>query len=397
MEEVNKRKRGNKMKKILSLFAALSMIITLSACGSQANVSTKKEEPAVIRFAVIGPMTGDAASQGQQQEYGVSMAVEEINAAGGVNGKMLEYDVFDDQLNPNQAVICAEKIVSDGGYDFVVAPVSSGCTLASYPTFKEADMLVISATNTADHLTTQGFDNFLRICPSASRNLVQLVELAADTYKIKAPAVFYTSFEVDTTSFNASKELLSEKGIEIVASAKVEADTEKDYNAYITNFMHAGADSVFCFSEYTPSALFVKQQKALGWDVQQFSLSGTSNPQFITIAGNDAAEGFISMSAFDATNPDEAVQNFVKNYKEKIKSLPGEWAAGAYDTVYIMADTLKAAGDIRGNELTNWMKQNTDFKGITGKISFDENGDNQAAKALIIQVRNGEFIVVNDN
>lgn len=381
-----------KAKKMIALLMAVVLLVSFAACGAKTE-EKNVENAETIRFAVVGPMTGDAASQGLQQEYGVSMAVEEINAAGGINGKMLEYDIFDDQLNPNQAVICAEKIVSDGGYDFVVSPVSSGCTIASYPTFKSADLLVISATNTADHLTTQGFDNFLRICPSASRNLVQLVDLAADTYGVKAPAVFYTSFEVDTTSFNSCKELLSAKGVEIIDSAKVQADTEKDYNAYITNFMHAGADSVFCFSEYTPSALFVKQQKALGWDVQQFSLSGTSNPQFIEIAGADAAEGFISMSAFDPSNPDEAVQNFVTSYQEKVNSLPGEWAAGAYDTVYVMADALKAAGDIRGNELTNWMKENTEYKGITGNIAFDEFGDNQAAKALIIQVNDGKFVV----
>jgi len=394
------------MKKLLTLILALMLTVSLAACGNGSNqpgAPSDSGAPAPvdsapaggsIRFAVIGPMTGDAASQGQQQEYGVRLAVEEINAAGGVNGKMLEYDIFDDQLIPNQAVICAEKIVADSRYDFVIAPVSSGCTLAAYPTFDNADMLVISATNTADHLTTQGFQNFLRICPTAGGNLVQLVELAAKDYGVKAPAVFYTSFEVDSTSFDTCVKLLKEEyGVDVAASARVEADSEKDYNAHITNFLAAGADSVFCFSEYAPSALFVKQQHALGWDVQQFSLSGTSNPQFIEIAGAEAAEGFISMSAFDATNPDEKVRQFVTAYEELVKSSPGEWAAGGYDTVYIMADAIGNAGDIRGNKLSQWMKSNTSYSGITGNISFDEHGDNPSAKALILQVKDGKYVV----
>lgn len=386
------------MKKLLSHVLTLLMAFSLAACSSNSAAEKNKDAGNVsdtIRFAVIGPMTGDAASQGQQQEYGVKLAVDEINAAGGVNSKMLVYDVFDDQLIPNQAVICAEKIVADGKYDFVIAPVSSGCTLASYPTFNSANMLVISATNTADHLTTQGFKNFFRICPTAGGNLVQLVEMAVEQYGIKAPAIFYTSSEVDSTSFESCVKLLKEDGVEVVASAKVEAESEKDYNAHITSFMAAGADSVFCFSEYAPSALFVKQQYALGWDVQQFSLSGTSNPQFIEIAGAESAEGFISMSAFDATNPAENVQKFVTNYTEMAKSTPGEWAAGAYDTVHVMADAISRAGDIRGNDLAEWMRENTKYSGITGNISFDENGDNPSAKALILRVENGKFVVAN--
>lgn len=396
------------MKRLAATVLAMLLAFSSTAC-SQSNASNETSKPAQnttaavkesggnagapIRFAVIGAMTGDAANTGIQQEWGVKLAVQEINDAGGINGRMLEYEVFDDQLIPNQAVICAEKIVADGGFDFVVSPISSGCTLAAYPMLDAAGLPVISATNTADHLTEQGFKNFLRICPTAGANLVQLVELAVEKYGVKAPAVFYTTAEIDTSSFETCVELLKAKGIEVVASAAVEAETEKDYNSHIANFKKAGADAIFCFSEYAPSALFVKQQYALGLQIPQFSLSGTCNPQFIEISGKEASEGFITMSAFDATNPRTQVQDFVKKYQDLSKIVPGEWGAGGYDTVYVAAEALKAGAE--KGDMIEWLRSNCKYEGVTGQISFDEKGDNPSAKALILQVKDGKYTVVS--
>lgn len=395
------------MKKLAAVFMSLVMVVGAAGCGktetpqgettqegaSQGGASESagaaSEDP--IRFAVVGAMTGDSANTGIQQEWGVRLAVEEINAAGGINGRMLEYEVFDDQLLPDQAVICAEKIVADGGFDFVLSPISSGCTLASYPIYDAAGIPVLSATNTSDQLTEQGFENFVRICPTAGANLVQLVDLAVNEFGVKNPAIFYTTYEVDTGSYEACVELLKGYGIDVVSSAAVEADTEKDYNSYIVNFKEAGADAVFCFSEYAPSALFVKQQFALGYEMQQFSLSGTANQQFAEIAGADAAEGFISMSAFDASNPKEHIQNFVKKYTDLSGLVPGEWGAGGYDTVYVAAEALKG-GATREN-MVQWLKDNCNYEGVTGTITFDEKGDNPSAKAVILVVHDGEFVV----
>ena len=384
------------MKKLLAIILCAVMVLGLAACGSSGGTQAETTgassgDAETIRFAVVGAMTGDSANTGIQQEWGVKLAVQEINAAGGINGKMLEYEVFDDQLLPDQAVICAEKIVADGGFDFVVSPISSGCTLASYPIYDAAGIPVLSATNTADHLTEQGFENFVRICPTAGANLVQLVQLAVEEFGIKKPAIFYTTFEVDTSSYENCVELLKGYGIDVVASASVEADTEKDYNSYIVNFKEAGADGIFCFSEYAPSALFVKQQYALGYEIQQFSLSGTANQQFVEIAGADAAEGFTSMSAFDASNPKENIQQFVKSYTELSGLIPGEWGAGGYDTVYVAAEAIKG-GATRDN-MIQWLKDNCNYEGVTGMISFDEKGDNPSARAVILIVHNGEFTV----
>lgn len=406
-----------RLGKILAIVLMAFMLLTVAACSSgteggttvEPKVDATKADGAkasedktadaadkVIKFAVMGPMTGDAAAQGKQQEFGVRLAVNEINAAGGINGTKLEYDVFDDQLKTDQAVICAEKIIANPDYRFVITSISSGCSIAAYPTLETKDLPVISGINTADHITAQGFKNYLRVCFKDSANLRQLANLAINEFGVKRPAVIYTASETDTSNFNQLKDILkNEHGVDIVATAQIEAETEKDYNAHITTFMGANADGLFCFSEYTPAGLLLKQKHAVGWDVQVFSLSGCSNPQIIDIAGAEAAEGFITMSGFDAYNPDPKVQKFVKDYEALSGFLPGEWAAGAYDSIYVVAEALKdpEGGKLHNSDFVEWMRANIDYGGIMGHVTFDEFGDNPSAAALILTVRDGKLVV----
>jgi branched-chain amino acid transport system substrate-binding protein len=365
------------------------LLLVLAGCNK-----SKKEE--TIRFAVMGPMTGDGAMVGAQQEYAVHLAVQEINAAGGINGKKLEYDVYDDQLNTNQAVICSEKIAADDSYRFVVSPTSSGCTMAAYPALEEADIAIVSGINTSDRITEMGYTNYVRVCARAGAMLEQILGLMRNSFNIKKPANIYSSAETD--SFNhevAAKYLKDNFDIEFVYSAQIQPDTEKDYTAHITNSKDRDADAVIIFGEYSPAALFLKQRYSLGWNnVPVFSLSGCSNPQLIEIAGSDAAEGFFSMSAFDWSNPKPQVQKFVADYTKLSGFSPSEQAAGAYDAVFIMAQALgnPTAASLKGKALIDWLKSNCKYSGIMVDVDgFDRNGDNPAAKALIVQVSNGKF------
>ena len=346
-----------------------------------------------IKFAVVGPMTGDAAAQGEQQLNGIQLAVDEINAAGGINGKQLAFDVYDDMLNPEQTVTCAEKIISDPDYRFVMTTVSSAGTNASYPVYERVDLPVIAGINTADHLTTHGYKNLLRVSYRDNANVEQLCDMIVEQLGYSKPAIIYTTSDTDISSYEHCKEYLQDTyGISFVQEACIEPNTEKDYMPHVTNFMKAEADCVIIMSEYSPAALFAKQAQSLGWDIQMFSLGGASNPQLIEIAG-DAVEGFISVCGFDSTDPNEKVQKYVAAYEERTGVLPGEWSAGCYDAIYVLADALsnEEAQDLYGNDLAEWMRANTDYTGVTGDVKFNENGDNISCKVHFIQVRDGAF------
>ncbi len=388
----------NKLKKVVCSLLVASLALAMAGCSSSGDTAdtsadtssdaseaeTSADSGDTIRFALMSPMTGDAAATGAQQDNGVKLAVEAINAAGGVNGKMLEYDVFDDQANTNQAVICGEKIAADGNYRFVVASNSSGCSQAAYPALEAAGIPLVSGVNTADFMTNQGFSMYMRICVKDSAQTEQLVAAAVEAGYTK-PAIFYTTAETDTTNFQLATQFLQDNyGIEVVESAQIQPETEKDFAAHITNFRDAGADCVFFFSEYSPAALFIKQASTLGWeDYGRYSSAGCSNPQLIEIAGADVAEGFISVSSFvaDKDNADGEKLDFIDNYVELADVDPGEWAAGAYDVVCMMADVLsnEEAADLTGQELVDWIKENETYQGIMVDIDIDENGDNSAA------------------
>lgn len=406
-------------KKLLCTLLTLAMAVSLIGCGSGSAPETSNEPATdtaeetgdsaaeqsessevssgeVIKFALISPMTGENAATGEQQYNGTKLAVDAINAAGGVNGKMLEFDVYDDQANTNQAVICGEKIASEEGYRFVVASNSSGCSQAAYPALEGANLPLISGVNTADFMTEQGFSLYMRLCVKDSAQTEQMVGRLLDAGYTK-PAIFYSTAETDTTNYGIAKELIEAAGLEVVGSAQVEPATEKDFASHITNFKGAGADSVIFCCEYSPAALFIKQAATLGWTgYGRYGTAGCSNPQLIEIAGADVAEGFIAVASFvaDKENAEGAKLDFVNNYVELANVDPGEWAAGAYDAVNMMADVLSKdeAANLEGQELVDWIKDNVSFQGIMVDIDIDENGDNAAASIVEMQVQDGVWI-----
>ena len=395
------------MKKIISILLIVAMSISLMACSSSESETAETggdeasgdtaEGSDVIKFAVMGPMTGDAASQGEQQERGVRLAVDEINANGGVNGKMLEYDVYDDQMNTNQAVICAEKMAAEGDYRFIITSISTGCSMAAYPTWDTADLPVISGINTGNSITEQGYKNYLRICAKDEMNVSQMIDYAVEEYGIQHPAILYSSAETDVTNYEFAVGYLKDTyGIDVIDSAEFQAETEKDFTAHITNFQGKGADCVYFMCEYNPAALFMKQKASFGWDIPVFANSGCSNPLLVEVAGAENVEGFNVTSAFVNDPDNERIVKFVEDYTELAGFEPGEWAAGAYDAVYMMATALEneETDALSGNALVEWLRSNANYSGIMVNVEgFDENGDNPAATTRILQVHDGEFVI----
>lgn len=396
-------------KRIATLLLVTTMVLSLTACaggesgGSQETGSSNSKSSSEdssdsgnfsgeIRFAVIGPMTGNDANSGFQHEAGVHIAVDEINNAGGIDGKKLVYDVFDDQLIPDQSVICAEKIVAEADkYRFIVAPLASGCTNVILPICEKANLPVIGCNSMA-YLTDQGYTNFLRCCYTDAANLGDLLNTAVNDYECKKPAIVYTSADIDTERAEWMTEQLNESGIEVAVSAKFEASTEKDFSTYLTNIKAADCDVIFLFAEYSPCGLFLKQKENMKLEIPVMATSGAANPNVIDIAGSSACESLVTCTGFFVGNPDEDVQKFVSAYSELTEGQQvGEPAALTYDAIKIMANALENDSSLEGMDLVNWLKENTDYNGMQGPVKFDETGDNIASSSYLITVKDGQF------
>jgi len=380
----------------------LSLMLILTACGGAPSTESQpsddnsssddvKTADGKIKIIAVGPMTGDSANLGVHQRNGAMLAAEEINAAGGINGLMVEVQVGDDQANPNQASIIAEKIIVDDEILAVLGHLNTGCSLSALPTYEKVNMPVISGTNSGDTICDEGYGNYFRIMASDSLNTKQQTYLAIKELGYSKPALLWENTDYGKGMRDIAEKVLKEDfGITPVGDESYIPGVDRDYSAQITKFKGAGADVLLVLGEYTAGALVAKQNMALGLNAQIVCSNGCSNPQLIEIAGEDA-EGIYVMTAFDPNDPREKQQTFTKNYLAKYGEEPGEWAAHAYDIVYLIKAAYENGGTTR-QALIEELHNLGAFEGVTGTIEFDERGDVPTKQVSIMKVEDGKFV-----
>ncbi len=342
-----------------------------------------------ILFAIAGPMTGDSAAQGIQMRNGATIAVDEINAAGGVKGKKLEYIVGDDQANPNQATVVAQKFAADKEIFFVLGHNNSGCSISALPIYQKAGLPVISPTNTNPTITSLGYENYFRVIVDDDTIVAQQVLLAVKELGFSKPVVIWENTDYGKGMREVAYKKLKELNIPILGDESYVPGVDRDYSAQVTKFKGLGADVVLFMGEYTAGALFAKQAKNLGLAAQIVCGSGCSNPKLTEIAG-PAAEGFYALTTFDPNDERPAQATFIKKYTGRYKDAPGEWAAHSYDIVYIVKQAYEMGGTDRPS-LIKKLHEVKAFPGVTGTIQFDQRGDVSGTKVMVLVVKGGKF------
>jgi len=342
-----------------------------------------------ILFAIAGPMTGDSAAQGIQMRNGATIAVDEINAAGGVNGKKLEFIVGDDIANPNQATVVAQKFASDNEILFILGHNNSGCSISALPIYEKAGLPVISPTNTNPTITSLGYKNYMRVIVDDDAIVGQQVLLAVKELDFKKPVVIWENTDYGKGMREVAYKRLKELNIPILADESYVPGVDRDYSAQVTKFKGLGADVALFMGEYTAGALFAKQAKNLGLTAQIVCGSGCSNPKLIEIAG-PAAEGLWALTTFDPNDERPAQAAFIKKYTSRYKDAPGEWAAHSYDIIYLVKKAYEMGGTNRAS-LIQKLHAVKAFPGITGTIQFDEKGDVSGKKVMVLVVKGGKF------
>ncbi len=368
------------MKKgIISLMAAFLFLASGSAVLAQEK----------ILFAIAGPMTGDSAAQGIQMRNGATIAVDEINAAGGIKGKKLEFIVGDDVANPNQATVVAQKFASDNQILFILGHNNSGCSISALPIYQKAGLPVISPTNTNPTITSMGYKNYMRVIVDDDAIVAQQVLLAVKELGFKKPVAIWENTDYGKGMRDVAYKKLKELNIPILADESYVPGVDRDYSAQATKFKGLGADVVLFMGEYTAGALFAKQAKNLGLTAQNVCGSGCSNPKLIEIAG-PAAEGFWALTTFDPNDERPAQAAFIKKYTSRYKDAPGEWAAHSYDIVYLVKKAYEMGGTDRPS-LIKKLHEVKAFPGVTGTIQFDEKGDVSGKLVMVLVVKGGKF------
>lgn len=370
------------MKKItvlLSLIATISLVTATSCWAAD-----------TIKFLVVGPMTMDSAAQGIQMKIGTQIAVDEINAKGGINGKKLEFEVADDASNPNQASMIAQKYAGNKDLLFVLGHINTGCSLASLPTFSKVGIPVISPANTGVGITRLGYKNYFRVITNDDIMTKQLVKVAV-SLGMKRPALVWENSDYGTGLKDIAVKEMPKYKVKIVADESFTPGIDRDYSAIVTKFKGLKADGVLILGDYTSGGLFSKQAYNLGYKPILVGTSSCSHQKLIELGGK-GAENFYVTCPMDPNDKRPKQAEFISKFVKASKGdHPGEWSSHAYDIVYM----VKAAYENGGTDRAKLIKALHDlkgFEGVTGKIDFDQYGDVPDKTVTLIKVKNGEFV-----
>ena len=387
-----------KFKKVVSAVLVSALAVSMMAgCGSKSGSSDSKSD--VFKIGGIGPMTGDAAAYGEAVDNGAKLAVEEINKNGGINGKQVEFKTEDDQADAEKAVN-AYNTLKDWGMQILMGTVTSGsCTAVASETDSD-HMFQITPSGTAVE-SVQDHDNVFRLCFSDPEQGTKSAEYIAKNKLATKIAVIYNSSDVYSngiyTNFAAEAK---KEGLDVVAAEAFTADNKTDFSVQIQKAKDAGAELVFLPIYYQEASLILAQANKAGFTPKWFGCDGMDG--ILDLDGFDAslAEDLMFLTPFTANATDEATQKFVADYKEAFGDTPIQFAADAYDCVYVIkaaAEKEDVTPDKSASDICDALKKGMTeitYDGLTGKsITWSEDGEPTKDPTVVV-VKSGEYQVL---
>lgn len=377
-----------KAKKFMSmLLVGGIMLSSLVGCGNTGSSSQGSESSGanadVIKIGGIAPLTGDVAVYGVAADNGVKLAIEEINANGGLLGKQIQYVVYDDKGDPTEAVNAYKKLTSNDKVDAIVGAVTSKPTLTVTSLAAKDGIPIITPTATALEVTSAG-PNIFRACfidPYQGEVMAKFAveELGAS----KAAIIYNTADDYSVGVAEAFKEAVEGYGTQVVSFEGYNGD-DKDFKAVLTNVKSQGPDVLFIPDYYNRVGLIAQQAKEVGITA---TLLGADGWDGVIGVNPDAVEGAYFCNHYSTDDAAEEVQNFLKVYKEKYNEDPVSFAALGYDAMKILAAAIEKAGSTDKDAVVKALAE-TDITSVTGKITFDENR-NPVKEVSIIKIENG--------
>ncbi len=381
-------------KKVLAVVMALALVVTcFAACGGN------KENDDTLKIGFTGPLTGDYAQYGLAVQYGAQLAVDEINAAGGINGMKLELLYQDDKAGEQDAVNGYNALMDDG-MKISLGSVTSGSCAAFLGEAKKDNMFMLTPSATA--VEAIAGDNAFRVCFSDSAQGTVSADYIADNNVAKKVAVIYDSSNAYSQGiyekFDAEAKV---KGLEIVAAEAFTSGTNTDFTSQIAKVKSSGAELLFLPIYYSEATLILSQAKTAGLDVIFFGCDGLDG--ILTQEGFDKslAEDVMLLTPFTPTATDERTQAFVKSFTEKYgDKYLNQFGADAYDAIYILKAAIEKAGitaDMEISDICDKLKAamvEVKFTGITG-TDITWGADGEPVKAPIaVKIVDGAYQVL---
>lgn len=405
------------MKKFLAWGMALLMAGSLVGCGSNASSGSAASTTAAggaaapaaegaaaapasgdaFTLGLICPLSGSSAVSGQILKNATEMAVNEINAAGGINGEIqIVLAEVDDEGVPATSVTAMQKLVEQDKVNAVIGAQASSCTLANMEITKAAKIPQITPASSNVAVTQSGNPYIFQMTATDELHMRNIMKYMAEENSATTFAILYESSDFGTGGYKIASDVCSDYSLEMVANEVYNAG-DTDFSVVLGKMQQANPDFFIFWGYHTEVAMICKQMQQYGISYPVIG-QGYNSPE-LTNLGGAAVEGIMIDTAFDAANPDEKVQEFDKKYTELYGEGYDQNAPQSYDAVYVIKDAVErciADGkDYKDGEVLNEYIHSTAWDGVTGITTFDENG-RMDKELLIITIENGEHKIVKN-
>jgi len=358
--------------------------------GLVAFSGCKKQSSDTIRIGEFASLTGSEASFGRSSHNGTVLAVEEINAAGGVLGKKLELISEDDQSKDGESATAVKKLISRDKVVAILGEVASGRSLEAAPICQQFKIPQISPSSTNPKVTQMG-DYIFRVCfEDKFQGGVVLAKFALQSLKAKRVAILTdvsAPYSAGLTTY--FKEQFTAGGGQVVAEQKFTKD-DKDFKAQLTAIKSANPEAIFLPIYYGPATLIALQARELGIKVPLFGGDGWEAPELLQGSGQ-SLEGCFFSTHFAPDQDSAQAKEFVKKYEAKFGAKPDAMGALGYDSVLVLVDAIKRASSTEGSKIRDALAATKDFQGVTGLMTLDAER-NARKPAVIIEIKGGKFV-----
>ncbi len=387
------------MKKFISVMLVAAMAVTaLTGCGSNSGSSSKKDADKYY-IGGIGPTTGATAIYGTAVKNGAQIAVDEINAAGGINGKQIEYRFEDDQNDAEKAVN-AYNTLKDWGMQMLVGTTTTAPCIAVAGKTASDNVFQITPSASSPDVLSSGNGNVFQVCFTDPNQGVASAQYIAENKLATKIGIIYDSSDVYSSGIEEKFEAEAKtQGLNIVSKAAFTADSKTDFGTQLQKAKDAGADLLFLPIYYQEASIILKQADTMGYKPKFFGVDGMDGILTVENFDTKLAEYVMLLTPFAADEKDKTVQNFVKTYKEKYEDTPNQFAADSYDAVYALKAAIeesKATTDMSASDMCDALKgamTKIKMQGLTGGkdgLTWNESGEvTKSPKAVII--KNGAY------
>ncbi len=384
------------MRRVAFVWTVAALVTSLAACekkrpteGGGAGSSLPAAGERVL-FGHVGSLTGSSATFGDSTDKGIRLAIEEVNAAGGVRGKQIALKTYDDGGKPEEAAVAATRLVVQDRVAVLLGEVASTRSLAMAPIADANKVPMITPSSTNPKVTKDGArvrPYVFRVCFIDPFQGTVMAKFARSTLKLTKVAILRdigNDYSIGLADYFSSK--FKELGGAVVDDQSYK-EGDQDFRAQLTAIKGKKPEGIYIPGYYTEVALIARQARDLGFTAPLMGGDGWDSAKLYEIGGK-AVEGSYFSNHYSHEDPNPRIQEFVRRFKERWGAVPDSLAAQAYDAAKVAIDAIARAKDLTGDAIRDAIAATRDYQGVTGVITI--NSDHDAVKpAVVLEVKGG--------